>query len=81
MRCICSTKNEIKEPEAKKVIKEYMDEIKRLSGWEILYACKVCGSYWEIFYPYSESHGGGPIRLRKMNNADAGKKYHVNIST
>jgi hypothetical protein len=37
-------------------------------GWEILYRDPADGRYWEIFYPQSEMHGGGPESLRVVDS-------------
>ena len=35
-----------------------------LSGWSTLYRNKNGKEYWELYYPHSEMHGGGPPSLR-----------------
>jgi len=46
-------------------------------GWSRLYLDPVDGRYWELIYPQSEIHGGGPPRLAHIS-ADAAKiKYGV----
>jgi hypothetical protein len=37
------------------------------SGWRKLYRHNDTGKLWELDYPQSESHGGGPRRLRELN--------------
>jgi hypothetical protein len=34
------------------------------SSWKVLYRHRETGEYWELTYPQSEMHGGGPRRLR-----------------
>jgi immunity protein 27 of polymorphic toxin system len=40
------------------------------SGWITLYRDKETGRFWELDYPNSEMHGGGPPRLRELNIVD-----------
>jgi hypothetical protein len=35
-------------------------------GWRILYRHRTTGALWELSYPQSEMHGGGPRRLREL---------------
>jgi hypothetical protein len=37
------------------------------SGWTMLYRDNVAGRFWELDYPRSEMHGGGPVRLRELD--------------
>jgi hypothetical protein len=37
------------------------------SGWDVLYQDPSDGSYWELTYPQSELHGGGPPSLTKFH--------------
>jgi hypothetical protein len=46
------------------------------SGWDILYQDMNDGRYWELIYPTSEMHGGGPPSLINLSVEDARKKYH-----
>jgi len=44
-------------------------------GWSRLYLDPADGRYWELTYPQSEMHGGGPPQLAHIS-ADAAKiKY------
>ena len=45
------------------------------SGWEILYRDPRDGRLWELTYPQSEMHGGGPRQLRVISRQDAAAKY------
>ncbi|WP_394086234.1 Imm27 family immunity protein [Roseixanthobacter finlandensis] len=36
-------------------------------GWRKLYRHRATGSFWELSYPQSEMHGGGPRRLRELS--------------
>lgn len=44
-------------------------------GWSVLYLDQADGRYWELSYPDSEQHGGGPPALCFMSQDDARKKY------
>ncbi len=45
------------------------------SGWDILYRDPEDGRYWELTYPQSEMHGGGPPRLTHISTAQVEAKY------
>ena len=45
------------------------------SGWEVLYRDADDGRLWELTYPQSEFHGGGPPQLRYLTLDEASKKY------
>lgn len=47
------------------------------SGWDTLYRDPADGRYWELIYPQSELHGGGPPTLRKVSPDEARSKYGV----
>lgn len=40
------------------------------SGWITLYRDAETGRFWELDYPHSERHGGGPARLRELDIND-----------
>jgi immunity protein 27 of polymorphic toxin system len=44
-------------------------------GWDTLYRDPADGRLWELTYPHSEWHGGGPPRLRELDAAEAARKY------
>lgn len=54
-------------------------ELKKIAvtngGWETLYQDPQDGRYWELFFPHSEMHGGGPPSLRVIDDQTAGPKY------
>lgn len=35
-------------------------------GWRSLYRNRVTGRLWELSYPHSEMHGGGPRSLKEL---------------
>lgn len=45
------------------------------SGWEAVYRDPNDGRYWERTYPQSDTHGGGPPRLRTITLDEAERKY------
>jgi hypothetical protein len=45
------------------------------SGWETLYRDPKDGRLWELTYPQSEMHGGGPPELRYLSQLEAAQKY------
>lgn len=45
------------------------------SGWDVLYKDPNDNRYWELIYPNSEIHGGGPPSLIFLSNREASNKY------
>jgi hypothetical protein len=45
------------------------------TGWNTLYQDPKDGRYWELTYPQSEIHGGGPPRLRGLSKEEAKSRY------
>lgn len=45
------------------------------SGWNVLYLDPVDARYWELTYPQSHAHGGGPPRLTHLSNEEAQSRY------
>ena len=48
-------------------------------GWEKLYRDTDDGRYWELTYPYSEMHGGGPRALLLATPKKVQDKYGVSM--
>lgn len=46
-------------------------------GWDILYLDKGDGRYWELNYPDSSQHGGGPPCLDFLSRDTAVAKYKI----
>ena len=44
-------------------------------GWDALYIDPSDGRLWELTYPDSHLHGGGPPALTIMSQRQAAKKY------
>lgn len=51
------------------------------SGWEILYKDPHDGRFWELTYPQSELHGGGPPTLQCLSDESTKLKYGNIIGT
>jgi immunity protein 27 of polymorphic toxin system len=49
------------------------------TGWDALYQDPTDGRLWELTYPQSESHGGGPPALLQISRDDARQKYGYNV--
>lgn len=47
------------------------------SGWLTLYRDPNDGRLWELDYPQSELHGGGPPRLRAISPEEARQRYSL----
>jgi len=47
------------------------------TGWDTLYKDPRDGRLWELTYPHSEMHGGGPPLLRALSLEDARAKYSL----
>jgi hypothetical protein len=45
------------------------------SGWDALYADPATGKFWELTYPHSQLHGGGPRQLNEISSSTARVKY------
>lgn len=46
-------------------------------NWSALYKDPDDGSYWELIYPQSHMHGGGPPTLQRIPENDACKRYSI----
>lgn len=59
-----------------KLVNEYLVKLgDDPSGWETLYRDPNDGRFWELTYPQSEMHGGGPPELRYLSQDEAAQKY------
>jgi hypothetical protein len=45
------------------------------SGWDVLYRDPNDRRYWELTYPQSHMHGGGPPVLKRLSEEEAKAKY------
>jgi hypothetical protein len=55
---------------------QYLEHI-AVGNWEKLYRDPEDGRYWELTYPHSDWHGGGPPRLTCLSEEEAQTKYGV----
>ncbi|MEZ0469087.1 Imm27 family immunity protein [Luteimonas salinilitoris] len=63
------------------LIRNYLHEIGRdPSGWDALYRDPQDARLWELIYPESELHGGGPPQLRCLTYGEAEEKYGLAIT-
>ena len=46
-------------------------------GWDTLFIDRSDGRLWEMYYPNSELHGGGPESLRVISSSQAKDKYQL----
>jgi len=49
-------------------------------GWSTLYRDKEDHRLWEVTYPQSEMHGGGPRSIRMLTAAAATQKYEFSFA-
>lgn len=46
-------------------------------GWDKLYIDRGDGRYWELIFPNSDAHGGGPPTLRNLSIFQVREKYEL----
>lgn len=64
------------EARIKELIANRLREV-RVGNWRKLYVDPSTGTYWELTYPQSEMHGGGPMKLSRISTDQAQQKYGV----
>jgi len=47
------------------------------NSWSALYENPDDSSYWELTYPQSHMHGGGPPRLEHISKLEASDRYKI----
>lgn len=47
------------------------------SGWASLYVDPADGRFWELSFPKSEMHGGGPPMLTCIGGGEAASRYQL----
>jgi hypothetical protein len=58
------------------LVGSHLQQISRdSSGWDALYRDPSDGRLWELIYPQTEAHGGGPPCLRLIGKDEARDKY------
>jgi hypothetical protein len=48
-------------------------------GWSVLYFDPQDGRYWELTFPHSAMHGGGPARLDVISATLVPEKYGLSL--
>jgi hypothetical protein len=46
-------------------------------GWATLFQDPDDGRYWELTFPHSQMHGGGPPLLRALSRGEAARKFSL----
>lgn len=65
-----------------KLIRSHLNQLGRdASGWNVLYRDPEDGRLWELTYPQSDLHGGGPPQLRCLTLDEAKTKYGSAVSS
>ncbi len=58
------------------LVRQHLRELGRdTSGWDVLYRDPLDERLWELTYPRSDLHGGGPPQLRHLSKEEANAKY------
>ena len=58
------------------LVERYLEKVVvDATGWDTLYRDPDDGRYWELTYPESSLHGGGPPRLTYLSHKQARAKY------
>jgi hypothetical protein len=47
------------------------------TGWDVLFQDPNDSRCWELIYPNSEMHGGGPPSLILLSESDVKEKYNI----
>lgn len=56
--------------------KSHFEKLKvNIEAWTALYRCPKTGELWKRYYPFPESHGGGPARFIKISQDEALKEF------
>jgi hypothetical protein len=64
----------------RKLTQSHLHEVARdESGWDLLYVDPSDGRYWELTYPDSHLHGGGPPKLTCISREHARSKYGSSV--
>lgn len=75
MNCLCDSTASVLEGRSAKDFA--YTELTRLgstsSGWVVVYRCPRCGAYWVLDWPLSGMQGGGPARLRRIEEEEVGR--------
>jgi len=58
------------------LITHYLSKISN-ANWTVLYQDPKDKRYWELNYPQSYLHGGGPAALTVLTQQEASEKYEI----
>jgi hypothetical protein len=65
----------------KALVRDYLEEVATDStGWDTLYRDPTDNRLWELTYPESAEHGGGPPALSVVSPEQARDKYGSSVS-
>ncbi|SFS08524.1 Immunity protein 27 [Dyella sp. OK004] len=59
---------------------ELVEVARSEDGWSVLYLDKKDGRYWELNYPDSDQHGGGPPCLEFLSRDAALAKFKLSAN-
>jgi hypothetical protein len=75
------TKRDAVETRIYALVEQYLEHVADSSnGWGSLYRDPLDGRLWELSYPHSEMHGGGPARLTVIDAGQAKQRYQFTSS-
>lgn len=58
------------------LVSKYLQEVAlSKNGWDTLYRDPTDGRFWELTYPESHMHGGGPPRLTYLSHEQVRERY------
>jgi hypothetical protein len=76
--CRCEELQHLDGAEAREYARAHLVKIKvDLDKWQILYECPNTGKLWKEYYPYPDSHGGGPPELVQISLQAAQEEFHL----
>jgi hypothetical protein len=59
------------------LISKHLQRLCSHGGWTVLFRDPEDGRFWELTYPMSEMHGGGPARLTEISEQTARENYDI----
>jgi hypothetical protein len=70
MRCACESVFALTGNEAAQYASEHLFELEvDAVNWTVRYQCPATRRIWLCHYPHGELHGGGPPRLRQLDQS------------
>lgn len=67
---------DVTETRIQALITNFLHEV-RAGDWCKLFVDPTTGDYWELTYPQSEIHSGGPMKLSRIDAGEAQLKYEL----